>query len=292
MNWLTAWKNKKLEIAWEYTTNGILWRLLPSRNGFIVLEDRDVDAKSVSFTCLDVATGAIRWSGKQFDERWWVSIEAIHEQVVILHEYATPDMPDHKKITVVDLRNGHALWSNDEMRFLFANAESMYVMKDEYDNRRFFEVDALSGNVIREVDDQYLNVLRDTVAVNRFEHIEFPMAFNGDTVSASLRESVAIVTEKVENIGLIEYVEKGEFLVVSYYELAGNVPTQQLFRQHLIILHREQNKIVHRDMLAVDAAMNVPDTFFGLGAAMMYIKNKKTLRSINLLPDPGASGKN
>ncbi len=126
MNWLAGWKSKKLEPAWEYKTKGILWRLLPSRDGYIVLEDRDVETKTVSFACIRASSGEICWDDVQFDERWWVNVEAIHEDVVLFHEYATPDMPDHKKITVVDLNNGRTLWSNDENE-IYVCARAEYV---------------------------------------------------------------------------------------------------------------------------------------------------------------------
>jgi hypothetical protein len=292
MNWLTDWKRKNVEIAWEYSVNGILWRLLPSDNGYLILEDRDVEAKSVSFACIRSSTGEVCWDNIRFGEQWWMSIEAVHGNFVFLHEYATPDMPDHKKITVVDLVSGDILWSNDELKFMFAYEQSMYVLKDEYDIRHFFEVDLQNGEVLREIDDQYLAVLRETVSGNKVDHIEFPMTFNNETVPDALVKSIVVLTEHVDNIGLIEYLEKGEFFVVSYYENISPVLTKQLFRQHLAVLHKEKNRIVHKDVLTSDALMNVPDTFFGLGDAVLYIKNKKTLMSINLLSGPGVRGKN
>src|SRR5258707_14789953 len=116
MHWFSRRKSKEVTVAWQYTTKGNLWRLFPSASGHIVLEDRNVERKEVSFACLDHQTGKVFWADVQFQERWWISIDSICSGVLFLHEYASPDMPDHKKIYAVDLSSGVLIWSNQAMK--------------------------------------------------------------------------------------------------------------------------------------------------------------------------------
>src|SRR5713101_5946050 len=112
MRWFTRGKTNEIRVAWQYTTGGKLWRLYPSASGRIVVEDRDVERKKVSFTCLDQMTGRVLWTDLQFAEKWWITIDSIYHDVLFLHEYATPDMPEHKKIHAVDVESGRLSWSN------------------------------------------------------------------------------------------------------------------------------------------------------------------------------------
>ena len=106
------------------------------------------------------------WSNAQFRDRWWMSIETVHDHVLFLHEYATPDMPDHRKIFALDIGDGKLLWSNDDMKYLFAHERAVYAAKESNDRRRFYELDLQTGTELREVDDEYIGVLRSTIAPN------------------------------------------------------------------------------------------------------------------------------
>ena len=67
MSWMPGWKRRKLRVAWEFSTRGILWRLVPSAEA-LAIEDRDAETKTVSFACVDAASGVVRWHDRKFDE--------------------------------------------------------------------------------------------------------------------------------------------------------------------------------------------------------------------------------
>src|SRR5512143_3768508 len=111
----SRWRRPPLGVAWEYSTTGVLWRLLPAKQGVFVLEDRKVEAKNVTFACIDMRTGAGRWKDVALDERWWVGIELVERDAVILHGYGAPDLPDHRGIYLLDLQSGALLWQHAEL---------------------------------------------------------------------------------------------------------------------------------------------------------------------------------
>ena len=283
MNWFAGLKTKKLSVAWEYTTKGNLWRLLPSGSGHIVIEDRDIQQKSVSFACLDYATGNVLWKDVQLSEKWWITIEAIHRDVLFLHEYVSPDMPEHKKIFAVDINTGRTRWSNPDMKFFFAHEDSVYAAKVEYEQRRFYEIDLRNGAVLQEVDDQYLGVLRETVTTNSQQHVDFPRAVNSEYAEDELLKiSVQKATAKKNNISFVEYLNLKDYYIFGYYENMSFNPSQQMFRQYLTIVEKENGKMHFNDIVNNNVVMAVPDTFFGMGSYVYYVKNKNTLRAINL----------
>src|SRR5436309_6488000 len=177
MRWFSRTRRGSIEPVWTFSTNATLWRLLPSRNGYFVGEDRDTSEKKVSFFCLDQQGGRICWSGVRFDEPWWIGLEAIHQGRVFVHEYAAPDMPDHKKIFALDLATGTLLWSTEELKFVAAHEERIYAAREHHEERQFFELDAESGTSLRQIDAGYLNVLRESIPADEYDFMEYPAIY-------------------------------------------------------------------------------------------------------------------
>ncbi len=59
-----------------------------------------------------------------------------------------------------------------------------------------FEVGLRGGNIVREIDDHYLSVLRETVTGNNTDHVEFPVTYNSETASTSLKSPFHCSQEK------------------------------------------------------------------------------------------------
>ena len=283
MKWISRWKRPTIAPAWEFKTNGILWRLLPSVDGLFVGEDRDVDAKSVSLFCLDQRTGAVQWKDVQLKERWWISLEIVHENVVLACEFATPDMPDFKTIHALDLSTGKPLWQNDEARLLFAHGDCVYACKETYETRIFFEIDLNSGTMLRELDAQYIEVLRETIAANHAESMEFPVTLDLSSIEDSrLRQEIGKVTNRARVIGPAECIDKGDVLVLAYYNDISTNPLQQVLRQELFLVDKGKARSMYRDVISSNSIKAVPDAFFSRENFIYYIKDKRILRAIDL----------
>ncbi len=283
MLWFGDKKSNKLDITWEYATHGNLWRLVPSNNGHFVIEDRDVEKKNVSFTCLDRVTGKIIWEHVQFSEKWWVTIDVVHNNMLFLHEYASPDLPESKKIIAVDIFTGKLVWSNDDMKFLFVHGDCIYAAKDEYDQRKFFQLSLLDGVVLREIDDQYLSVIQETCKGVVENTLVFPVSINEGDNEQMPASVVQKATADASNVSLIEHVSHGNTDVVGYYESTSEALTQQKYCQHITVLNRENNKILFRDIVNEHVAVTVPETFFLIDSFLYYIKKTSTLRALDLI---------
>ena len=289
MSFLSKILSKKLQPAWEFTTKGTLWRMLVSEGNHIIGEDRDAEKKSVSFFCLNGETGNVLWRNVQFHEKWWITIEAIHQDVVFFHEYASPDLPAHKKIYALEIATGKLLWYNEELSFAFAHNESVFASKDTEEQRIFLELDLRTGAVLGEKDAQYMNVLRETITP-REEQVEFPQPFdfsiNGN---AELKQHIEKAVSKAKNIQHIEFLEKslqkdgGQVgkLVVGWYDNVSAKLDQPMLNQELVVIDESSN-IIYRDLMNSEVTIAVPDTFFGKGNFVYYIKNKKTLVALRI----------
>ncbi len=273
--------SRKLVPAWEYQTRGVVWRLLPAPGGLLVGEDRDNTSKSVSFFCLEEKTGNARWKNVAFKESWWIGIEAIHKNIVFFHEFARPDLPDHKKIIAVELDSARELWRNEELKFLYAHEDSVYASKERFETSLVFELDLLTGAVVRELGNEtgYISVLRDTSTFKQNDDIEFPrpLATQNEFHKRVLRH---IPSGKI--CGEVEILEKDAHIVVGYYENTSPNPFERELDQHLKFLDAETGDLLFRDVLTQKAKEPVPDLFFLRGDFIIYIKNKNVLRAVKL----------
>jgi len=279
---------KKLTPSWEYRTEGLLWRLLPGA-GFLVGEDRPIDRQAVdnktrrvSFFCIEQETGNVRWKDIGFDEAWWIGIEAIHRDVVLLHEFARPDMPDHKKVIALDAASGRTLWSNDQYRFMFVHDDSVYVSKDLFEGRLYVELDLRTGEFVREFKDQpdYINVLRETAAARTVSDVEFPKTLSAEHEELAANKTIARLLASLQRYGDIEILVKERYAIVGHYRAAGSA--QENLEQYLQVIDTEANSVVFEDMLARDAKAPVSDTFFARDDMLMYVKEKNTLTAVRL----------
>lgn len=293
MHWLSRHKRKQIQPIWQHKTDGVLWRLIPSDNGYFVGEDREVNDKRVSFFCLDQQTGSPLWKDVHFSEPWWIGIETIHRERVFLHEYAAPDMPDHKKIIALDLKSGKTLWSNDEMKFVLAHDDRVYGSKDIYDRRMFYEVDAQTGNIVHEVDANYLTVLEETIPSARHDVVEFPHIFDPmNEESSQVKREIMVAVAGTNNPVQTEYLDKDNSLVVGFYNNLSSEGGKPDHEQQIVVINKTNDEILYSDTVNLRAITPVPDTFFSISDFVYYIKNKQVLIALNLTGISNTNDKN
>jgi hypothetical protein len=271
--------------------------LLATGRGQFVGEERNVQEKSVSFFCIDEESGTPRWNDLKLEEPWWIGIEALHDDLLLLHEFAVPDFPDHKKIHAFDLSSGKLRWSNPEVKYLFSHNGSIYASNDRREGTVYLELDGMTGRETRELDGESLNSIRKSV---RYEELlDFPVPFvkaagDSDMHSAGEQPDLASTMAKLlsgaERILFVEYLRKGNLLGVAYYAAIENDPVDPLLDHHFIIAEEESGRILYRDILNSHASAAVPDAFFGRGDRFYSISGKKVLRAFNTTTGQGERG--
>ena len=283
MGLLSGLRSKKLDPAWTFRTKGVCWRLLPTRNGLIVGEDRDVESKSVAFFCIDRLSGNVAWSDLRFPAQWWIGLESVQRNVVLLHEYATPDMPDHQKIIAVDLFTGQRLWEDPELKFLFAIENRLFAVRQELERPRFFELDLETGARSLEVDSSKLDLLRATTPADQYDFVSYASSLGeGGGNLAPFEPAMAQEVAKARRPEHAEVLLMGGKLAFGYYDNLSSDPLKPSFRQHLSVLSPDAKQPLFEDTPAAVAAVPVPDTFFGIGEMLYYIREKSAVVALNL----------
>lgn len=276
--WLKGLRHRWLEPSWIFSTQGMIWRLLPAPGKRFVGEERDISQKSVSLFCIEQETGAIQWRNLRLHEPWWIGIEAVHKDLVLLHEYAMPDLPDHKKIHALELSSGKVLWKNEELRYLFAYQDSIYAVEIGHEDNRYYEVDLMTGEKSREVDASSIATMREIAYSQNTASVEFPAPFQGGG-DDDLSRMIAHLTKGESRIESIEYLRKGEFLALCYHTVISPDPAQRIMDQHFMI--SDGRRMVYHELLNDRVQNVVPDAFFGIGDFVYSIKGKRVLQAFN-----------
>ena len=281
MAWIFSEKKGRVEPVWAFEAAGVLWRILITDNGLIIGEDRDKDKKTVSFFCIDSLTGNVLWKDVRFAEPWWIGLEAIHKEIVFIHEYAAPDMPGHKKIYALDIKTGRQAWSNENVQFLFAHADRVYTAKEKFEGRELYEVDLGTGTTVQKVEASYLNVLKEDAPVPA-SPIELPSPVAGDAGFNQVFDSaIKRVIAKKRRLAFAETMTKNGCLIAAFYDSAIGA-TEPSFGQHLFVADASNGKILFQDQLNSGTNMAVPDAFLCIQNMCYYIKNRKLLCAIRI----------
>ncbi len=263
-----------LEQIYSFSNNRQIWRLLPTDSGKIIIEERDTENKEVFFNCLNIFSGEKILSNYQLEEKFWVGIEHIKDDVIYFHKFIKPDMPIHSGIIAFSINSRTILWENSDLSFLFFDDNKIYCYKSTFEGRNFFILDSKSGEVVGgpELDTSDINLLRDkSLSQQSFKDYIFPQTFFSDE---SLTEKVSKNLTEIKNekviAGKIEYAIKKDGLFFNFHEVLSNGKLRNIFRG----IDLTSNKKIIEEILNTETQAFVPDSFFFKQNLMFLLQEK------------------
>jgi hypothetical protein len=279
---------KRLKPDWTFP-NGTnksgkkVWRLSIGSD-VLVAEFRDIDKKTVELAGIDLHSGSALWINDQLPvpsekEKWWTTLNTIHKDVILLQQYARPDMPTTAKIFVLDLFTGKLLWQNHEVSFMSAVGDTIYCLKKSFPSEKTIGLNFRTGTE------------------NEISTPELP----GDHY---VSPSDLILPDPIENVAddLWEYITRhhhaglrippdvkhamilklGQKSVIGFHLPSGKDPKgAALYNAHLIVADSE-GRIVFEDVADRNVYVPLADFYFGVGGRLIYVKNSDEIVAIKL----------
>ncbi len=278
-----------LKPVWSFTASGVLWRLFPANSGELIGESRDQEKKVASFFAIDGKSGKCLWEGVKLDEPWWIGIEDVTAGVLLLHKFGSPDMPGHLGIIGVDLRQGNVIWTNNELTFWFAHEKSVFAQRMAFEKRKVYEIDALSGKVLREIQPEEESELlrrREEALRESGSDLLFPEKGELGRREPTISEILSRVTRTPPDVSGLEYLRVNDFVVLNYHVPSKERgPEQVQFDNHLCIYEMNRDRILYSDCISHNVPAIVPDSFFVRGGKVLYIKDQRTLTAVQLIEE-------
>jgi hypothetical protein len=252
----------KLKKKYSHNNKRQIFRLIPTDTGEIIIEERDTEKKLAYFNCLHIDSGKKIFKHLQLDEKFWLGIEAIYNDVIFFHKFVKPDLPQHNGIIAYDINNKRTIWEDKNRTFLFVKDEKIYAFQQRFEDREFVTLNYLTGEVIDELgsDSDAVNLLREE-AINSedFSSYHFPVLFDSNLVGKRREnEILSKLGEEYVITGGIEYVLMDELLLFNFHTVNPDNTLKNIFRA--IDLSGEKNILEVRLNSRTNAF--APDSFF------------------------------
>ena len=243
--------------------------------GRFIGEDRDVTHRSVRFFCVEGRTGKVLWERLRGDEDWWTGIEAIHEDVLLLHGFATPDLPGHRGITAFNIPDGRRLWRVPDATYRGFTEAGILASRDLIYGEEVITLDPATGDVQRNSGDK--PAVRHRIA-DTAPTVALPEWMSLDEVRSLpefQRMPALLPPAASDTVGVYR---DPRVLLVSYYVPAESNPS--LLKGIIMMADPSEGRVLISEMLHAGVAAPVRDSWFVAYGILFFIQERAALCAV------------
>jgi len=267
----------QLKKLYKHDNEKQIWRIVPTANNKVLLEERDQKTKEVFFSLLDIQSGKQIFNELQFEEKNWIGIETIYNDLIFFHTYGSREMPTHKSIIAFDTISQSIIWQNDKYVFSFLYDDKIYCYQQRFESRKFYTLNCFTGEVIEELNDDVssLNALKEK-SLEDFEkqNYLFPEYFNRNDIPLKNYQKYLIqVLEENVIKGDISYLLFNDILIFNYHQ----VNDEGTLDNNIVAVDLPQNRILLKDTLDKNLINLMPESFFIKDNFLFLIVDKTKL---------------
>lgn|GEM_PF-1202350 len=258
----------------SFSFDGLIWKVIPDElNQLLVVEYRNADKHLADFGAIDLKKKKIKWQGVKKDESWWIGLETVNNGYLYLHGFKDIQNPEHKGIISVASDTGKVLWEEKVLTFGGVFSEGVLALQnEEEENKVYFLLDLKTGKQKKEYSDvEVLKKLNEVFREKQKSNIQNALHFTQENEYFSkLSEYVQVVTGDQASLAF-DYAECKNFIIISYYIYSDNK------LQNLLLIANEEGEVLLKEILDQGLKGVGMDTFFLLGNAVIFVKEKKEL---------------
>jgi hypothetical protein len=240
---------------------GTVWRLqVDEQSHTLAVELRNEHDKQTSFAAIDLTNGRVYFDNLTMPERWLTGMEAIYNNVLLLHYYKHESGPEHKAIIAINALTGAELWSNYSVAFDHLSVNGPVVFNTSLQPKKLMLADISSGEILRPYDSALDKPLENKIVIP-------------EMVPAT---EILPGTLPHEPYGImVHYLNHNNHRIVSLHSLKNGA-----LEQHLYVLR--DTTVVYYDLLNQYIQKLQPEAFVLHKNALIYIKNKAEIKVLKL----------
>jgi len=273
----------KLKKNYRFDNKRQIWRIIPTKEGKLIIEEREPEKKQAYFHCLILDSGKNILNNFQLDDKFWVGIEAVQDEIIFFHKFAKPDMPKHRGIFAFNLVKKEFIWQNPELIFLFLLKERLYAYKEKFEGRNYYSINPINGEVIEEIGEDYkkINQLRNE---STFEEKNggylFPEAFETDSGTDNRAyEFIKSLRSKFVVSGKVEYILKNHLLLLSFHKVNKRGTFNNLFKA----VDLSTGKYILEEVINKETGLFLTDSFFVKNDLLFLLFGKTRLEVYKII---------
>jgi len=264
----------KIKKKHSYSDGNQVWRIKLTDTDKLLIETRDTEKMEAFFHCFHLADGKPIFTNQQMNEKYWLGIEAIHNDVILFHKFAKPDMPGHKGIFAFDINRQKILWENDTYAFLFLLDNKIYAYQELFEGKKVFTLNVQTGQLNEDLGNNPLNIndLKNLAdAEFDYTNYKFPEFYYGTGSNHIIDDVINSETEKLSIVGNVEFVQSGNFLLCNYHSNSNDKGLTNTF----VVFNLNKRKRIFKEILNINLNAFAPDSFFVYNKLLILMKEKK-----------------
>ena len=272
---------RTLKPSWEYAPGASIWRMIPTSDGHLIGESRDEGAKKVDFFSIELSTGKPVWEHKEAGEDWWIGVDVVLEDVVLLHLFARPDMPEHAGLVALDRKTGTVLWKKPEVQLRGCRTGAIVVRRQGSSEEDETLLHPTSGDMLDAAD---IPESSEGTGFRDPEGVIYPVPVDQGSPGWELFRRVL---GRRTLIGMCEAVQVEDRWIFSYHATEEESSPGPF--THEIAIMDDAGRTLFKDVLHESAHMPVYDAFFVQHQRVHYIRREKKLVCVDVSTVQGRS---
>ncbi|MCX6169291.1 MAG: DUF4905 domain-containing protein [Ignavibacteriales bacterium] len=257
----------------SYKSPRQIWRILISDSDKLILETRDTNTKEVYLHCYDLESGRIIFSDLQLEEKFWLGIEAVYKDIILFHKFPKPDLPGHKQIIAFDIASQKILWTNSDLSFLFVEDNLVYGFQQGFEERYFFSLDYLNGELIKDFGNDYktINDLRRKAEDEKdWSNYIYPKIINKDEDDPRILGAINTQTKNLAIEGEVEYNFRSDLLFFNFHSKVF----EGSYINKFLAMNLNDEQIILNEVLNANASALFTDSFFVYKNFLFLLREK------------------
>lgn len=248
-------RTKQLNQVFSEKFKGLIWKIrIHEKKGYLAVESRQTESRSVYFSVLDLCTGKISFKERTFLESMNLNLAYAAQDNLILTANDDAESPESKGLISVNIADGEILWERYNLTLNEAFPSGLQVYDPKIYPRKYTWIDHLNAGIIAEQEDN-LFVYTDLKFPDLLESLTLPDFINHGTIK-----------------GEISFLSFNNLSILSFHQIIENN-----MQQRMIVY--QDDRILLDDIIIDDIQKLQPESFFIANDHLLYIRNKNEIVS-------------
>ena len=260
--------------SFSKTFTGAIWKVVAdNESGILFIESRDGEKRKAVFSSIDIEKKKELWSDQSILDPWWSSLKIAEQGNVLIVKFNDPDMPEQRGFAVVEGVSGRVKWGLEDAQVMHVESDGIIISEPNGEEESTYS--KLNWNAGERLREYSMKELFSTFnkKSQQTSLITYPFHFEeGNSFFSKIQEYIDIIA-KQKAVRMIEYLEKGDKVLISYY-----IYIEDKLTNMMLVADEKGALLLHEELQAGLKGIGM-DTFFVVKNQLIIVKNNNELHA-------------